>query len=138
MSTLPERDAANVVLPLISESSVNDLIRTWRRARLTCDESELGYPTTSVLHPKHGISEPPPMDTADVDLVQRVVESLPGPVRAVFEAFHLGIIRDQHCRKMPHRWRWLVLGLDQQRYYARERLARREIQESLTYRGFLT
>lgn len=117
---------------IVSETTVHELIRKWRVARLNRDQDLLDYPRINILHPEHGIGQGDDnaIDT-DVDLVQRLVERMPRDTRLIFEAFHLGIIRGQFCRQMPHARRWLSLGIDRDTYRSRERKARELLRRDL-------
>lgn len=115
-----------------SESVVNSLIDAWKRARLSRDAGSLGYPQINILHPEYGIAGDGDIETDDeaVKFVQGVVEGVTPPYRAAFEAFHLGIIRGTYCQRRPHKWRWLVLGLEKRDYFDRCNYVRGKIAES--------
>ena len=104
---------------MISESTANEMIRVWRRARLSRDCGRLDYPKINILHPQHGVGDDEPEENRDAEIVQSIVEKMPDEIRVSFEAVNLGIIRGEFCRKKPHKWRWLVLGIDKIRYESR-------------------
>lgn len=116
---------------MISESSVNAFIRVWRIARMSSAGGHLGFPKVNILHVKHGLGEDETEDSTDAELVQSIVEQMPAEIRSAFEAYHLGIIRGENCRDKPHKWRWLVLGIDEKRYKAREYAGRNLIRNHL-------
>ena len=117
---------------MISETTTNEMIRVWRRARLSRDNGHLGYPKINILHPKHGVGDDDePEENRDVEIIQSIVENMPDEIRFSFEAFHLWIIRNQFCRKRPHKWRWLVLGIDKIRYESRRLAGHQIIRECL-------
>ena len=117
---------------VVSETTVYELIRKWRIARLNRDQDLLDYPRINILHPEHGIGQGDENEVdTDVELIQRMVEGLPRDVRQVFEAFHLGVIRGEYCRQMPHARRWALLGIDRSTYRSRERTARQRLRRDL-------
>lgn len=107
----------------VSPSVVDAMIRSWKLARLAKDAGKLGYPRINILHPEHGVGEEDDTpDDTDAEIVQRIVEGMPGEIRRVFEAAHLAIINGDSCRGKPHKWRALALGIQQEGiYWARER-----------------
>lgn len=107
------------------------MLRKWRQARLNRGQGALGYPTTNILHPQHGICDDGEQGDPDVELFQRVVDRLTPELRAAFEAFHLGILHGSYCRQAPHRMRAFVLGVDKKTYRTRERVARDKIRHDL-------
>jgi len=121
---------------IVSDTTVNELIRKWRTARLSRDQDLLDYPSINILHPEHGIGQGEDEHDPDVDTFQRLVDRLPPDIKAVFEAFHLRIIGGFYCRMMPHKQRARLLGIDHDLYRIRERSARDILRrELLTFFG---
>ena len=116
---------------MISETTYNELLRKWRYARLNRDQGLLDYPSINILHPEHGVGGEEPDDDIDIDTFQGCVDRLPKEIKSVFEAFHLGIIRGEYCRHMPHKVRWLILGIDGKTYKSRQLTAREAIRKNL-------
>ncbi len=116
---------------MISETATNDMIRAWKRARLSRDCSQLDYPKINILHPKHGIGEDEVIEDSDAEFVQGIVDRMPGEIRSSFEAFHLGVINGEFCRRRSHKWRCWVLGIDKKQYKSRRLAGHRIIGEYL-------
>ena len=116
---------------MISETAFRELLRKWRHARLNHDQGELDYPSINILHPEHGISGEVSEHDPDVELFQRVVEYLSPELRAVFEAYHLAIIRGCSCKGTPHKLRSAMLRMDPQAYRMREQSAAEIIRREL-------
>jgi len=85
-------------------------------------------------------STTPPIDTiTDAERVQKCVERLADEIRAVFEAYHIGLIRGDMClevvkgrrRTMTHKKRALLLGISERSYYTRLRFAESQVSEWL-------
>jgi hypothetical protein len=126
----------------LSDTAVDDYIRSWRIARLSKDSS-VGWGSCSIfgrlvdMGPYAAAigrvfgSRPPlrdsMMSTFDKDamIVQRIVHSMCDEIRGPFEAFHIGVIRGASCRGQPHKARALILGLERSTYYDRVQLGRR-------------
>ncbi len=112
-------------------------IRAWKRARLAVDNAGLGYPTTNVLHPTHGIGEASPGGAEalrDADEIESIVVRLPVKLREAFEAFHLGLVCGRQMRKGRHTTRAIMLGVSRSVYYARKDRATELILAALTCR----
>ena len=131
---------AVVVMPefrMISASDCDARIRSWKLARLATDAWGLSYPSTNVLHPTHGIGYasgmPPAQGVTDAEQVQRIVDKMPGEMRACFEAHHLGIVRNESIRDWSDKARWLTLGLNRRTYYRRVSAGWRFVREWLSY-----
>ena len=110
------------------DTVVNDLIRSWRRARLSSDSGALGYPRISILGKvvemggtaiRGGNTRPIEAESdclTDADRVQSVVNKMPEVDRSAFEAYHLGIIRGDSCKGKPHKVRALILRISKKSY----------------------
>ena len=116
---------------MISDSTFRALLRKWKHARLTRDEGTLGYPTINILHPEHGVAEGELEYDRDVDVFQSCVDRLLPELRAVFEAFHLGVVHGVYCRQIPHRVRCHRLRIGEPLYKTRERSASEIIRSQL-------
>jgi len=117
---------------MASDTVVNELIRTWRRARLSSDSGALGFPSISILGKVaemggvniRGGKGSRPVEAAaecltDADRVQSVVTNMPESESSAFQAYHLGIVRGDSCRGRPHKYRALILGISQKTYKKR-------------------
>lgn len=107
------------------------MIDRWKRARLAGGEHVQGYGTTNILHPEHGVGAPlpaPELGSTDFQKVQTVVDSMHPGMRAVFEAWELGLIRGDNARRYSQRARCLILGLSWSTYKDRHDCAVRYIQ----------
>lgn len=118
------------VMAGVSDTVVHDLIHSWKRARLSSG-IVLGFPKSTLLgrivefglaivagsRGKRPVSQE--MGVTDADNVQKVVEKMPYELKSVFEAYHLGIIRDEVCRREPHNARAMMLGISYKTYKRR-------------------
>ena len=121
---------------MISESATNEMIRVWRRARLSTGTEALGYPTENILEKARsgrstGRPPIPHGEMSDPEKVQKVVEQMSYEIRSVFEANYLMILRGKRCRNLPHKARALVLGITPKTYKARLQAGFRFCQEKL-------
>ena len=121
------------VMDDISPTVVDAMIRVWKIARLSADTGSLAFPSNSVLGKvveigpdavagargaKRG-AEPPADGLTDAERVQSIVENMPPEMRSAFEAYHLGIIREESCWGTPHKVRALILGISHSTYKVR-------------------
>lgn len=105
-----------------SVTAADAMIRVWRLARLANVGSGLDFPSINILHPKHGVvggDSHPAQALTDAERVQKIVTTMPPHIRAAFEAYHLGIIREQSARSWPHKARALTLGIPATTYFRR-------------------
>lgn len=116
----------------VSDTVVNELIRSWKRARLSTDSESLGFPRINIIAKAvemggtviSGGKGARPVEAAadcltDAERVQIVVDHMEESDRAAFEAYHLGIIRGDSCRGKPHNYRALILGISKKTYKKR-------------------
>jgi hypothetical protein len=140
----PDRTGGGFIvadIAMLSESTLREFLKSWKAARLSRDLRALGYPRQNVLarvmemgplasvRGRTGL--PPIEDVGDADLVQSIVEKMPRDMRSTFEAYHLGIIRQESCRDIPHKARALILGITEGMYYRRVRSGTVFLSESL-------
>ena len=123
---------------MISESTTNEMIRVWRRARLSTGTEALGYPTENILEKARcgrstGRPPIPHGVMSDPEKVQSVVSMMSLEIRAVFEAAHIMLIRGKRCREMPHTARALILGITPKTYKLRQHAGFRFCQENLVF-----
>ncbi len=123
---------------MLSESATNRMIRSWRRARLSSGVAALGYPTENILEKagKGRVTAYTPLpdgEMTDAEMVQDVVDRMSGEIRAVFEAFHLMLIRGDRCRELPHKARALALAISEKTYRTRRDAGFKHCQEWLPY-----
>lgn len=127
----------------VSDSVVNTYIAIWRRARLSTGSAG-GWPPNSILGRivemgpyaastrGRGIHIPPNNQRdEDAEFIQRLVEEMLDGVRTSFEAFHVGVIRGESCRGLPHKARALTLGIDRSTYYDRVEAGRRYLAQRI-------
>ena len=109
---------------MIGDTSVAEMIRAWKRARLSSDEHLLGYPSISIIA-KFGLARsgrPAPLpegERTDPEIIQGIVDIMPIEMRFCFEAFHLKLIKGTRCRALPHRARAYALGVSERTYRRR-------------------
>ncbi len=122
---------------MLADTVVNHMIRVWRIARLSRELAALGYPSTNLIARcvemggTDGIfsgsfrskTPPGPAGITDAERVQSIVNRMPRELRVVFEAYHLGLIRGDSCRKTPHKARALILGISPSTYFKRRKYA---------------
>lgn len=117
----------NVALSLcavLSPTTVNSMIRSWKKTRLSRGADSLGWPPTSIIGKVVELGpdavagsrgmRPRPVDDAsitDAERVQHLVTQMPNDVRAVFEAYHLAQIGSKRFPGEPHKRRAHRLGM---------------------------
>ena len=117
---------------MLSVQTTRIMVAKWRKARLAGGEHVLGYPTTNVLDPTHGVGTAQRVEElglTDAQKVQEAVDQMHMPMRTTFEAWELGLIRGDNARNYSQRARALILGLTWDAYRSRYDRAFRFVQE---------
>jgi len=130
------------LLTEVSATTIDDLIRSWKRAILRSDAHALGYPPVNTIKKAMDYGEGrgpsrsdfvPYMreldeetDVAYMNLILgymhwRVDAGITADYYSPFIAYHLGVIRNESCRHLPHKARALILGLKPTTYHERVR-----------------
>ena len=131
---------------LISATVVDAMIRVWKISRLSADTGAFSMPSISILgkvvelgpdavaasRTKNRGLEPPAQGITDAERVQSIVESMPPEMRTAFEAYHIGIIREESCKGVPHKARALILGISHSAYKVRVKAGWIFLQDWLT------
>lgn len=125
---MQQRHASDV--ERVAPTVVDAMIRTWRLARLSSDSGALGLARDTIVklaadpsgtRPGRTGTEAAADKLTDAERVQAIVDRMPEQYRDTFEAYHLGIIRGESCRALPHAARAPTLGISRKTYYRRER-----------------
>jgi hypothetical protein len=70
-------------------------------------------------------------EITDADVVQLIVQEMPEELRAAFEGYHIGLIRGDNCRGLPHKARALILGIPKTTYFNRVQAGRQYVQRRI-------
>lgn len=134
---------------MISDTTVNHMLRAWKRARLSKDIAGLGLPSVNIIGKvmkfgptivssiRGGLFLGTPeksQDEQDAEIVQAIVDELADEHRVLLEAYYLGVIRGDVCRHWPHSARARVLGMARSTYFLRLSAARQQIAKNLVGR----
>ena len=109
---------------MISDTTYQEMLNRWRKARLSADTEALGFPKISILvkalEGRGGRVNYMPDDAlSDADIMQTIVNTIPDALKAVYEAKHICLIRGQRCIGMPHEGRANILGIAKSTYWRR-------------------
>lgn len=120
---------------MISDSSFNTMLRSWRKARLDTGNSALDYPRVNILAKvamgSRRTGSMPDEQISDAEIFQLAVLRLGDDVRRAFEACHLALIDEKKYNGTPHKYRAQVLGIPRSTYWYRVKIGRRFISDQL-------
>ena len=119
-------------LTITSPTVVDAMIRVWKIARMNSGAQALAYPSTSLIarcvelggtdgvlcHAYRG-NTPAAQGITDAERVQVIVEKMPGEMRSVFEAYHIGLIDEKVCHGQRHKIRAVALDIPTTTYWYR-------------------